>query len=183
MPAMTLAPALALSAWLVASAPALPRVPAPQDTTPLAFLGIRAGAALDELTAEVRRRQGRLRCRPAKADPAVRECRGTLPDRSAGELAVWVSTMDGVAGVITLSAPVSPAVLDAWHDDLTRRYGRVPSTAQGTQRMMQWVRRGRMLRLTWRAESSGTTASVSLVDGRVLDRWGRGRAPGAGNAR
>jgi hypothetical protein len=180
---MTLAPTLALSAWLVASAPAIPHPSAPQDTTPLSFLGVRAGAALEELSAELRRRQGHLRCRQAKADSAVRECRGTLPDSSAGELAVWASTMDGVAGVITLAAPVSPAVLAAWRDDLARRYGRVTAVAQGAQRMMQWVRRGRMLRLTWRAEGSGTTASVSLVDGRVLDRWGRRRDLGAENAR
>jgi hypothetical protein len=37
------------------------------------------------------------------------------------------------------------------------------------------VRRGRMLRLTWRLERSGKVASVSLVDGRVLDDWGRVR--------
>jgi hypothetical protein len=54
---------------------------------------------------------------------------------------------------------------------------------QGTQRMMQWVRRGRMLRLTWRAEGTGMTASVSLVDGRVLDQWGRRRDPGAERGR
>ena len=42
--------------------------------------------------------------------------------------------------------------------------------------MMQWVRRGRMLRLTWRAEKGAKVASVSLVDGRVLDAWGRSRA-------
>ena len=42
--------------------------------------------------------------------------------------------------------------------------------------MMQWVRRGRMLRLTWRKERGDKVASVSLVDGRVLDGWGRDRA-------
>jgi hypothetical protein len=49
--------------------------------------------------------------------------------------------------------------------------------------MMQWVRRGRMLRLTWRKEGTATTASVSLVDGRVLDRWGRRRDPGTEKGR
>jgi hypothetical protein len=29
-----------------------------------------------------------------------------------------------------------------------------------------------MIRLTWRREADGTSASVSLVDGRVLDGWG-----------
>jgi hypothetical protein len=40
-----------------------------------------------------------------------------------------------------------------------------------------------MLRLTWRAEGTGTTASVSLVDGRVLDGWGRRREPAAEDGR
>jgi hypothetical protein len=180
---MTVPATLAWSAWLAASAVAHPRLPAVQDTTPLTFLGIPAGAPLQELSAELRRRHGHLRCRQAKADPAVRECRGALPDSVAGELAVWVSTIDSTAGVITLSAPVSTTALRAWRGDLARRYGRVEAVAQGTQRMMQWVRRGRMLRLTWRVERRGTTASVSLVDGRVLDRWGRRRDPGAENGR
>jgi hypothetical protein len=176
---MTVPAALAWSAWL-ASAPLAHPLPAAQDTTPLAFLGIRAGAPLAELTAEVRRRHGRLRCRQAKSDPRIRECRGIVPDSATGELAVWVSTLDSTAGVITLSAPVSTTALHGWRDDLVRRYGRVDAVAQGAQRMMQWVRRGRMLRLTWRPEGAGTTASVSLVDGRVLDQWGQRRDPGAG---
>jgi hypothetical protein len=44
---------------------------------------------------------------------------------------------------------------------------------------MQWVRRGRMLRLTWRMERGQKVASVSLVDGRVLDDWGRSRTRAA----
>jgi hypothetical protein len=39
--------------------------------------------------------------------------------------------------------------------------------------MMQWVRQGRMMRLTWRVSSSERVASVSLVDGHILDSWGR----------
>jgi hypothetical protein len=180
---MTLTAALALSTSLAASAVPPPRPIIAQDTTPLAFLGIPAGVTLRELSAELHRRRGHLRCRRAKSDPTVRECRGTLPDSSAGELAVWVSTIDSAAGVITLSAPLSATALAAWQGELARRYGQVRAVAQGTQRMMQWVRRGRMLRLTWRAEATGTTASVSLVDGRVLDRWGRKRNPGAENGR
>jgi hypothetical protein len=33
-----------------------------------------------------------------------------------------------------------------------------------------------MIRLTWRTERGELTASVSLVDGRVLDAWGAERA-------
>ena len=44
------------------------------------------------------------------------------------------------------------------------------------QSMLQWVRRGRMIRLTWRLEGRAKVASVSLVDGHVLDNWGRSHA-------
>lgn len=172
---MILVAALAWSAWFAPN-PVLAAMSSQQDTSALRFLGIRAGATLQEISAEVRRRRGALRCDQSRTDHRVRECRGTLPD-SAGRtgVAIWVSAIDSAAGVIALSAPVSPATLRAWRDQLARHYGTVETATQGKQKMMQWVRRGRMLRLTWRPEGGGTTASVSLVDGQVLDRWGRER--------
>ncbi|MBA3319410.1 MAG: hypothetical protein H0T50_15145 [Gemmatimonadales bacterium] len=169
-------PALALFA---ASAP-LAAVPPllGQDTSALQFHGFRAGARLDEIDGVIRRLDGgRLRCDRAKRDRRVSECRGTVRDTTmGGAVKVWVSAMDSVAGVITLSAGVSPETLARWRQRIDSRYGRVAAKAQGNQRMMQWVRRGRMLRLTWRTDRGERTASVSLVDGRVLDAWGRNRA-------
>ena len=105
------------------------------------------------------------------------ECRGTFNDPElGGTLKLWVSAMDSVAGVITLSSDVTDEQLDRWRASIEQRYGKVDAQVQGTQRMMQWVRHGRMLRLTWRIEKGQKTASVSLVDGPVLDAWGRGRA-------
>jgi hypothetical protein len=54
---------------------------------------------------------------------------------------------------------------------------------QGNQSMLQWVRRGRMMRLTWRLEGREKIASVSLVDGHVLDSWGRAKSRTAGPER
>ena len=51
---------------------------------------------------------------------------------------------------------------------------------QGTQWMMQWVRQGRMARLTWKVQRNERVASVSLVDGHVLDGWGRERRSSRG---
>jgi hypothetical protein len=151
-----------------------------QDTSALTFRGFRAGARLNELDALMRRSGGgRLRCDRAKRDTRVSECRGTVSDSAAGRVKVWVSAMDSVAGVITLSAAVDSSALSRWRRDLERGYGRVATRAQGNQSMLQWVRRGRMLRLTWRTERGQLTASVSLVDGRVLDAWGAGRAAGS----
>lgn len=147
------------------------------DTTALEFQGFRAGARLTEIDSLVRSfGAGRLRCDHAKADRHVMECRALISDPElGGSVNVWVSAMDSVAGVITLSSGVTADRFDAWRESIERRYGRVDAQVQGTQWMMQWVRHGRMLRLTWRIEKGEKTASVSLVDGPVLDAWGRGR--------
>lgn len=159
--------------------------PMPADTTPLEFQGFRAGATLTELQSTLGTLGGgRLRCDRAKADRRVSECRASITDVELGErVSLWVSAIDSVAGVITLSSSVGAAQLDRWRRAIERRYGRVDATVQGSQWMMQWVRRGRMLRLTWRIERGEKVASVSLVDGRVLDAWGRSRGQPASRTR
>ena len=149
----------------------------PADSAPLEFHGFRAGATLAELQTLLQALDGgRLRCERAKADRRVSECRAAVTDVELGErVNLWVSAIDSVASVITLSSPVSAGQLDRWRQTIERRYGRVDATVQGSQWMMQWVRQGRMLRLTWRIERGEKVASVSLVDGRVLDAWGRDR--------
>lgn len=156
---------------------ALHAAPVPGDTTALEFRGFRAGARLDEIGRLVRGLDGSLRCDRARADRRVTECRGRFTDKQSGEaFALWISAIDSVAGIITLRSDAPGDRLDQWRDGIVARYGKVGARAQGTQWMMQWVRRGRMLRLTWRQERGERVASVSLVDGRVLDGWGRDRA-------
>ena len=147
--------------------------PIPADTAALEFRGFRAGARLDELQTLVQHMDGgRLRCQRAKRDRRVTECRATVQDAElGGAVNLWVSAVDSTAGVITLSRTVDAGLLDRWRQAIEHRYGRVDATAQGSQWMMQWVRHERMLRLTWRTERGKRTASVSLVDGRVLDGW------------
>jgi len=155
------------------------------DTTALEFLGFRAGARLAELSAQLQRMGGGpLRCRRSRVDRRVMECRAALREpQLGGVVELWVSAIDSAAGVITLSGLVAPDQLDRWRQVLQDRYGRVGPRVQGAQRMLQWVRRGRMLRLTWRLEGVGKVASVSLVDGRVLDDWGRTRPSPAARPR
>jgi hypothetical protein len=160
--------AAAGQAWGAALAP---------DTTVLQFQGFRAGARLDELDARLRQLEGGpLRCDRAKADRRVTECRGRFSSAElGGPVDLWISAIDSVAGIITISGQVDSGQLDRWRDGIVASYGRVGARAQGSQWMMQWVRSRRMLRLTWRLERAGKVASVSLVDGRVLDGWGRSR--------
>jgi hypothetical protein len=176
-----LSPAHGLALLLLFAAPA-PRAGATRvattsaDTAALEFHGFRAGAHLAELDALVRSLDGRLHCNGAKADRRVSECRASIEDPAlGGPVNLWISTVDSIASVITISGSAAGARLDRWRDSVERRYGRVPASIQGSQSMMQWVRAGRMLRLTWRLERGERVASLSLVDGRVLDRWGRGR--------
>jgi hypothetical protein len=170
-------PVLALLLLLL-SAPRLSHaIPTPADTAPLEFHGFRAGARLDEIQALVRSLDGgRLKCDQAKVDRRVTECRAALTDAAfGGRVDLWISAIDSVAGVITISGGIEGDRLDRWRQSIERRYGRVDAQVQGSQSMMQWVRRGRMLRLTWRIDRGERLASVSLVDGRVLDGWGGGR--------
>lgn len=149
-----------------------PWTPALQDTTALQFHSFSAGARLAELEKVIRGMKGSLRCDRAKRDPRVSECRGTVKDSTlGGATTVWVSAIDSVAGIITLSSGVDQPRLDRWRRAIESRYGTVSTRVQGSQRMMQWVRQRRMLRLTWRTDRGQRTASVSLVDGRVLDAW------------
>jgi hypothetical protein len=168
----------ALLAGLLLSPPGNPAgaTQALNDTSGLHFLGFRAGAHLHELTHHLQGSGGSLRCRQARVDPRVSECRGRLPPTAElPEIELWVSAIDSVAGIMTLAGRVDATKLENWRRTLQERYGRVATRRQGTQSMLQWVRRGRMVRLTWRHERSGQVASVSLVDGHVLDGWGRAR--------
>src|SRR3954454_2141871 len=127
------------------------------DTTTLQFFGFRAGASLDELSARLASLSGgRLRCKRAKLDPSVNECRAVLQSAELGRVDVWVSAIDSTAGVLTLSAPVDFNRLDLWRDELLQRYGRVNPRVQGSQSMLQWGRRGGMLGLAW-GWGGGTT--------------------------
>jgi hypothetical protein len=147
-----------------------------QDSLPpLSFLGIDAGARLDHVDGTVRLLGGTaLRCQRAKEAREVQECRGTLFEPVSGRpLALWMSAMDSATGILTLSGPVAGVELDSLRAGLQRNYGQVDAKVQGSQWMMQWVRQGRMLRFTWRIEKGQKVLSVSLIDGRVLDAWGR----------
>jgi hypothetical protein len=148
------------------------------ETTPLEFRGFRPGDRLAAIAARIEQLEGtRLRCDRAKVDRRITECRATLTDPDfGGPVEIWLSAIDSVAGVVTFSGEVAPDQLDQWRSGLEARYGRVGAKVQGSQWMMQWVRRDRMIRLTWRIDRTNKIASVALVDGSVLDAWGRERA-------
>lgn len=156
---------------LVLLTPGVGAAQAPAD--PLVVFGLRPGAPLAEVASAINDADGgRLRCDRSSVDVRVSECRATLTLPQVSEpLELWLSAIDSVSGVVTIAGNFAPDELDMLRSELERKYGRVGARVQNDQWMMQWVRQGTMVRLTWRARQGAKAASVSLVDGRVLDGW------------
>ena len=144
---------------------------------PLSFLGFEAGARLDAVSLQVQALGGTgLRCDRSRRDRTVSECRATLFDPVwSRPVTLWLSAMDSATGILMLSGPVTGEQLDGWKTELESAFGGVGARVEGPQWMLQWVRQGRMMRLTWRVDNNAKVASVSLVDGWILDDWGRHR--------
>ncbi|HQR17244.1 MAG TPA: hypothetical protein PK948_02680 [Gemmatimonadales bacterium] len=150
-----------------------PLAPASAQGPPLAFYGFRAGVPLRDADAQVRLLLGPgLTCRRSQADPRLQDCRATITDPVLNSpVSVWLAAIDSLTGVVTVSATLGGADLLRWRDELEVVYGIRPATMDGPQGMVQWIRGQQMLRLTWRYTPGRTQASVSLVDGPVMDGW------------
>ncbi|MEP7326334.1 MAG: hypothetical protein ABI836_10330 [Gemmatimonadota bacterium] len=144
---------------------------------PLVFAGFTPGDPLTRLAATLREHEGHhLRCTRSRSDSTVQECHSSYTDSaSRRSVEVWLSAIAENAAILILKTEGSLAQLERWRGDLITRYGRVSTRVQGPQRMMQWVRSGRMIRLTWRLDRAAPAISVSLVDGHILDGWGQKR--------
>jgi hypothetical protein len=164
---------------LVVGAVALALLVPPHAQEPsLEFEGLRPGLAQDDLRAAVARLGGVLSCKPSTAEPRLVECRGGLtagPEGARWELIA--SLVDGTTGVLVLSSGSTEASLSRLHQRLSAALGRPNLKRQGTQQSYEWIRGGRMMRLTSRPEGGRLKMSVSLIDGDVLDRLSRGEPP------
>jgi hypothetical protein len=163
--------ALSLAFLVLVSSPVLAQAAAATD--PLVIFGIRAGAPVREVAEIIADRDGgHLRCDRSKVDVRVEECRATVTVPEAAEpLELWMSAVDSITSVLTVAGNLAPDELDQLRRSLERRYGRVNAKAQNSQWMMQWVRKGTMIRLTWRAQQGAKATSVAIIDGNVLDAW------------
>jgi hypothetical protein len=154
---------------------ASPTVAVAQSTPAIAltFHDFRPGMTVGEVTTLVGRLGGSFVCESSARDSRVRECRGRAAGSElGGPVTLWGSAMDGVLGVLTVAGDVAPDQLDDWRSHLEQQHGQVDARVQGRQWMLQWVRRGTMVRLTWRVGVGERRASVSFVHGPTLDNWG-----------
>lgn len=173
---------LGLGGLLLASPPARAQArPAlPGDTLPLDFLGFRAGVTLTALNdLATQNGKGTLSCQRSDQDSRLGECRGGLPELDAGRsVDLWASIIDGRTAITTLESQLSEARFARWRALLEGRYGPAAERHQGPMTVLQWVRRGQMLRLSWRSKGRDVEASVSLIDGALLDGWAnQGKKP------
>lgn len=162
---------LRIALFMLAPTPLMAQAAAASD--PLMIFGIQAGAPV-RMVAEIiaDRDGGHLRCDRSKVDVRVEECRATVSVPEAAEpLELWMSAVDSVTSILTVAGNLAPDELDQLRSSLERRYGRVNAKAQNSQWMMQWVRKGTMIRLTWQTQQGAKATSVALIDGNVLDAW------------
>jgi hypothetical protein len=154
---------------LAAQTPSWTRLPS------LRFFGFRAGNSLEDAAKNVDDLSGTaLTCGRSTVDPRVMDCRSIFPDPiTADPVELWLSAVDSLVVVLTISGPMTPVQFSAWKSSLVSAYGETAVVEQGSQSMFQWIRHRQMLRLTWREFSDSTSASVSMIDGPLLDGWSR----------
>ncbi len=168
MPALPAAGPLTLLCWGLGLAAGTVS-PAPAQAPPaLEFAGLRPGMSRADADSVLRIQGASLACQPTR-QPRIHACSAQLRDPVTGPRTVTVSLVDGRAGIVLVAGPASAQTIADWHAALVDRYGAVGVSRQPGQESFQWVRRNQMLRLTVRRETGGLVASVSLVDGALLD--------------
>lgn len=144
--------------------------PLPLVQPSFGLLGLAPGLVQSDLQDRVAKLGGRLACRTSSVDRRFAECSAILTNAPDGRR--WdllASMVDGTGAVILLKASVETADVASMKQELTNELGRPNYRKQGEQQSFEWIRSGRMMRLTSRPERGKTVVSVSLVEGSVLD--------------
>jgi hypothetical protein len=135
--------------------------------TPLTFQDLRAAMSRAAADGVLARLGTRLSCRPTP-EPRLQLC--TAPAvLGTARVTVTITLVDGRVGIALIAGQLPAEQIATWHADLSNRYGAVEPSRRPGQESFQWIRAGQMLRLTVRRETGGLVASVSLVDGALLD--------------
>ena len=174
--------ALGAAVCLLAGAgAALGQSPA-REPTPLEFRGFRPGDRLSDIAARVEQLEG-VGCAASRPRSTAESPSAVPPSPIPISAARWRSGCRPSTALPawSLCPAMSRRISSTSGARLEARYGRVGAKVQGPQWMMQWVRQDRMIRLTWRIDRTNKVASVALVDGSVLDAWGRERARRSGS--
>lgn len=110
-------------------------------------------------------------------DPRFTECLGRIAPPGEPVLSLTASLVHDTVAILLLSGPVADSDLPRWRAALDDRIGPAAVRQSQGQTVWQWVRARRMVRITVQAGSGTRMASVSLVDGVLLDGLGEPRIP------
>ena len=160
--------AACLAATVVSSPPA-------RAQEPIDFLGFRPGGSRAATEQAVRRARGEWSCRGSTVDPRFTECLGRIAPPGEPPLTLTASLIHDTVAVLLLSGPVAERDLQRWRNALDERIGPATVRRSQGQTVWQWVRARRMVRITTHAGGGTLMASVSLVDGPLLDGLGEPR--------
>lgn len=136
----------------------------------LQLMGLEPGIEQRELKERVAKLGGSLNCRNSARDSRFAECTAGLtktPDGRPWQL--LASLIQDSAAVILVSVGSSAPEVARLREALAEELGRPNLRRQADQEAYEWVRAGRMMRLTARSEAGRVTMSVSLVEGSLLD--------------
>jgi hypothetical protein len=136
---------------------------------PLQFLGFRPGVPREVLEQVVRGHGGPWACRRSTVDTRFTECQGRITPPGEPDLSLIASLVHDSVAVVLLSGAVAESDLRRWRADLDDRIGPATVRQSQGQTTWQWIRARRMIRITTRLDGGARVASVSLVDGVLLD--------------
>ena len=137
--------------------------------TGLEMLGLAPGLTQSDLQGRVAKLGSKLSCRASTVDKRFSECTAVVV-REGHTWELLASVVDGTSAVLLLKTAISAKDLEAMKDGLAEKLGRPNYRKRGNQLSYEWVRSGRMMRLTSRSEKGAAIQlSVSLVEGSVLD--------------
>ena len=136
--------------------------------TPLAFRGLRPAMTRAGADSALVIHRTQLRCQPTR-EPRIQACNARALFGEGEPATLTISLIDGRVGIALISARLPAGRIADWHEELREAYGDVLPQRRPGQESFQWVRDDQMLRLTVRREAGGLVASVSLIDGRLLD--------------
>lgn len=142
----------------------------------LEVFGLAPGRPLAALQAQFAKLGAKPACKKSPAEPRLTECTGALsasPDRRSWSLTA--SVVDDTAGVLMLRTSVDLRSRDGIREDWVARFGRPNLRKRGDQESYEWIRGGRMLRLSSRPEGGRYHLLATLVDGAVLEKLDGGR--------
>ncbi|MCL4866461.1 MAG: hypothetical protein KJZ47_11235 [Gemmatimonadales bacterium] len=143
-------------------------LPAQAPGATLGFQGLRPAMSRTAIDSVLAGHRAQLRCQPTR-EPRLQACSAEATFAGGDRTTVTVHLVDNRVGIALIAARLPAERIADWHDELTRAYGDAPPERRPGQESFQWIRNGQMLRLTVRREAGGLVASVSLIDGPLLD--------------